>query len=175
MSRLLPCSKSRLHRVADTVLPARQSPHRIDAIHGRGRDMLARVHRGRSTGPKLTAMEPSRSTGSSPPVRLRDRVASHYPLAGGLTLPGRRPPPIPPRRSRIHPTLGLGQQAVVGRPFLSRASGDPVGRSGWRAGWYGGRRPVPGAGLRSLRGAARGRPGSAGPAAGAAISPRGSR
>ncbi len=79
-------------------------------------------------------MEPGRSTGSSPPFRLRDRVASHYPRAAGLALPGRRPPPIPPRRSPIRPTLGLGRQLVVGRRFHPGASGDRVGRSGGESG-----------------------------------------
>lgn len=143
MGHLLPCSKSCPHRADDTALPAGESPHRIDAIPGWGRGMLAGVHRGRSTDPKTVAVEPNRSTGSSPPFRLRDRVASHCPPAGGLALPGRRPPPIPPRRSPTGPTLGLGHQLVVGRLFHPRASGDRVGHSGWRTGSCGGRRLVP--------------------------------
>jgi hypothetical protein len=147
---------------------------------------LAGVHRGRSTGPKTTAVEPNRSTGSSPSFRLRDRVASHHAPAGGLALPGGRPPPIPPRRSPTRPTLGLGHQLVVGRLFYPRASGDRVGHPGWRIGSCGGRGLVPTvaaerepkagtapprrrAGLGSLQHTARCGRGRPGPAAGSAI------
>ncbi len=136
---LLPCSKSGPHRVADTVLSPGQSPHRIDAVRGRGRSMLAGVHRGRSTGTRITAGEPSRSTGSSPPFRFRDRVASHCPRPGGLALPGGRPPPIPARRSRTRPTLSLGRRLAAGRLLHPRAFGDRVGCSGRRMGSRSGR------------------------------------
>jgi hypothetical protein len=187
MSRQLPCFKSCPHRVADSVLPAGKSPHRIDAIHGPRRRTLAGVHRGRSPGTKSAAVEPGRSAGSSPPIRLRGRVASHCPPAGGLALPGRRPPPVPPRRSRSHLTLGLDDRLAVGTRLHPRAPGDRMGHSGWQTGSCGGRGLVPavaaesppepdtppprsGAGLPSLQHTARCGRGHLGPEAGSAMS-----
>ena len=149
--------------------------------------MLAGVHRGRSTGPKTTAVEPHGSTGSSPPFSTPRPSRESLPACRRAPLPGGRPPPIPPRRSPTRPTLGLGHRLVVGRLFHPRASGDRVGHSGWRIGSRGGRglvptvaadsepetgtaSPRPGAGFRSIQHTARcgrGRPGSA---AGSAIS-----
>jgi len=188
MSRLVPWSKSCTDRDADTVLPAGQSPHRTDAVHGRGRRMLAGLHRGRSSDPKTTALEPNRSTGSSPPFRLPDRVAGHSPPAGGLALPGRCPPPIPPRRGPVRFGSGTGHRLVVGRLFHPPASSARVGHSGQRTGSCGSRGRVPaaaacqaeagpvwprsGAGLRSLQHTTRHGRGHPGPAAGSAIGRR---
>ena len=47
--------KSGLDRVTDAVLPTGESPHRIDGIHGPGRDGLAGIYRERTTGYGETA------------------------------------------------------------------------------------------------------------------------
>lgn len=150
--------------------------------------MLAGLHRGRSSDPKTTALEPNRSSGSSPPFRLPDRVAGHSPPAGWLALPGRCPPPIPPRRGPTRFGSGIGHRLVLGRLFHPSASSARVGHSGRRPGSCRGRGrlpvaaacqaeagpvwPLPGAGLRSFQHVARHGRGHPGPATGSAIGRR---